>query len=97
VISTLSSVRPMWRKDFVAHRAQACGRASKDAGHLPVQAVEFAQQIRAEEKIAHDWLLETGASHEERTGPRAPVRPLRKPAHKQIETRSANRDCLSDA
>jgi hypothetical protein len=60
VISTLSSVRPMWRKEFVAHRAQARGKASQDAGHLPVQAVEFAQQICAEEKIAHDWLLETG-------------------------------------
>jgi hypothetical protein len=60
VISTLSSVRPMWRKAFVAHRAQARGKASQDAGHLPVQAVEFAQQICAEEKIAHDWLLETG-------------------------------------
>jgi hypothetical protein len=75
VISTLSSVRPMGRKEFAAHRAQGRGKARKDAGHLPVQAVEFAQQICAEEKIAHDWLLETGASHEERTGPRAPVRP----------------------
>jgi len=59
VISTLSSVRPMWRKESAAHRAQARGKARKDVGHLPVQAVEFAQQICAEEKIAHDWLLET--------------------------------------
>ncbi|MGF6653405.1 hypothetical protein OKW34_003994 [Paraburkholderia youngii] len=47
----------------------------KDAGHLPVQAVESARPVDAEEKIAHGWLPETGASHEERTGPRAPVRP----------------------
>ena len=88
----------MWRKEFVAHRAQARGKASKDAGHLPVQAVEFAQQICAEEKIAHDWLLETGPlTKNEPDHALQFARPWKSSADKQIETRSAYRDCLSDA
>ncbi|BFG80683.1 hypothetical protein PTKU46_87170 [Paraburkholderia terrae] len=62
-----------------------------------MQAVELAVQIGAEAKIAHAWLHVTGASHENEPDHALQfVRLWRSSADKQIETRSANRDCLSD-